>query len=474
MTPVQHTEPAIVPRRLPGWLQCLLVIVLMTGAKAALTPFNPLNNDVTFLAWTAEQVLGAPVYGRDIFDVNPPLSFMLYSPAAFLAPWTGYDPAIRLSVILLSALSIAAFWHAANREMRVALSIVLALFFVLAFPNHFAQREQIAFLLCAPYVAGRGKGRGWAVLIGLMAGIGFMIKPHFLIPLAMLFAYRRRIGTEEIMIAATGIAYAVSLAMFFQLYLFEVVPAASATYWAIHYPLRSLVLPAITILGAALSLFAAGARQPSAMPYLLATIGFTVSALLQQKGFAYHFIPAWGFLVLYLAAMRFNAKSSAGRFAGLFLLAVAAILGASVYIWHLERQEFETLFKEVRSEIDHSRSFASLVPHPYPGFPNGFYSSSRFQGIAIAQMFISAVAAHALGKVSGDPSTAERLALDQAKRELARKPELVFAWVEDHPIVGDEPFDIIAWLNKDEEFRELWKDYVHTRNIGGYRVFRRK
>lgn len=474
MTPLQHTQPAIVLRNLPGWAQCLLVIVMMIGAKIALTPWNPLNNDVTFLAWTAKQVLGPPVYGRDILDVNPPLAFMLYSPAAFLAPWTGHAPAIRLSLMLLSALSIAAFWNSVDRGLRLPLTLVLALFFVLAFPNHFAQREQVALLLCAPYVAGTGKQRGWAVLIGLMAGIGFMIKPHFLIPLAMLFAHRRRIGIEEIVIAAAGITYAVVIAVFFQAYLLEMVPAASATYWAFHHPFRDLVLQSLLILVPALALFAAGARQPSAFPYLLAMVGFTAAAILQAKGFDYHFIPAWGFLALYITAMRFNTKPFMGIMAGFFLLAEAAMLGGTIYRLHREAQRFDALLAEIGQEIDGSASFASLVPHPYPGFPNGFYSQSRFEGIAIAQLFIRAVAFHELGEGKGDRSTAARLALDQAKRELARKPELVFAWVKEHPIVGDKPFDIIAWLNKDEEFRELWKDYVHTRTIGVYILFRRK
>lgn len=144
-----QTSTTIIARRTPDWLLCLLLILATVTAKAALTPLNPLNHDVTFLAWTAAHVLGPAVYGRDILDVNPPLAFMLYWPAAFLAPSTGYDPAIRLTVILLSVLSMAAFWHAADRNMRLPLTIDLGLFFVFAFPNHFAQREHFAFLLCA-------------------------------------------------------------------------------------------------------------------------------------------------------------------------------------------------------------------------------------------------------------------------------------------------------------------------------------
>lgn len=469
-----QTSTTIIARTAPDWLLCLLLILATITAKAALTPLNPLNYDVTFLAWTAEQVLGPAVYGRDIIDVNPPLAFLLYSPAAFLAPWTGYDPAIRLTVILLSVLSMAAFWHAADRNMRVPLTVVLGLFFVFAFPNHFAQREQFAFLLCAPYVAGAGKGRGWALLIGLMAGVGFIIKPYFLIVLVMLIAFRRRIGTEEIVIAAAGATYALVVAIFFQPYLFEVVAAASATYWAFAHPLSDLILPSLAILASALSLFIAGARQSSALPYLLATIGFTAAAVLQGKGFGYHFIPAWGFLALYLAAMRFNPKPIVGAMAGLFLLVEAAALGGLAYRWFLDEQWNKPFVDEVSREIQGSRSFASLAPYPYPGFPDGFSSRSRFQGIAIAQLFIPAVAYHALGEGIGDPRTAERLALDQAKRELARKPELVFTVTDFYPPGSDEPFDILKWLSQDEGFRALWQDYRHTRTIANLHLYRRK
>lgn len=452
---------------------CLWLVLLVIAGTVILTPFHPLNADVTFLAWAAEQALGPAVYGRDIYDVNPPLAFMLYVPAALLAPLTGHDGAIRLWLMLLAILSVTGFWQVADKTIRSLLGLVLVMFFLFAFPDDFGQREQMAFLLCVPYVAGHSSRRGWAILNGFMAGVGFLIKPHFLFVPLLLFALRRTFRKEEWVIAAVAAGYCASLPAFFPAYVFEMVPMALSTYWAISYPLEWLTLQAVIIPLYALPLFLAGARQPASLPYLVATLGFAAAALLQGKGFFYHFIPAWGFLALYLAAVTHNEKRFASRAAALLLLAQAVQLGALAYQLRMTLLSAREVFEEIRAEVDQSRSFSSLSSHPLPVFPVAFYSPARYLGLAMCQIFMPAVAFHEDGHGQGDPAEARRLALLQAKRELARKPDLVIVRAFYHP-AGDETFDSLSWLKRDEGFRDLWKDYVHTRTIADYDLYRRK
>lgn len=449
-----------------------LVVAIMAGTLA-LTPFHILNHDVTFLAWVARKVLGSAVYGRDIYDVNPPLAVLLYVPAALLAPVTGHDPAIRLWMILLASLSAAGLWQVADRRLRTPLAVALVLFYLLAFRGDFAQREQMAFLLCAPYVAGRSSTRGWALVNGVMAGVGFLIKPHFLLVPMLLLMLRRTVGTEERVIAATALAYAGSLVVFFQPYLFEMVPMAMATYWAITY-LRIILAAQLILLAVyALPIFLAAARQPAALPYFLATLGFAAAAALQGKGFLYHFIPAWGFLALFLTATLYNERRIARRCAGLMLLALALTLGGPSIDFGSANRERQATYEALRQEIENAESFSSLSAHPIPVFPIAFYSSARFTGLAMCQLFIQAVAFHETGQGRGDPEEARRLALLQATRELARKPDLVVY----RPFVfpdGETTFDGLAWLKRDEGFRALWKDYVLTRTVGDFQLYRRR
>ena len=156
-------------------LYCPLLIAA-TAAVALAVQWNLLiNPDVAFLTWTASQVMGPPVFGVDIFEINPPLSFMIYLPAAVVAPLIGFDLAIKLWLVCLAGLSIAGLWQSAEPRLRLAIAITLSAYFALALPPAYGQREQIAFLLCAPSAAGNSPRRGWAIAIGVMAGVGFAI-----------------------------------------------------------------------------------------------------------------------------------------------------------------------------------------------------------------------------------------------------------------------------------------------------------
>ena len=187
---------------------CLLLVVLTAASTLFIQSWRIIAPDVSFLAWTARQVMGPAVFGVDIYEVNPPLAFMLYTPAAVLSSLLGYDLAIKLWVTALGCLSVAMFWQTCDAALRLPLTITLALFVALVLPEEFAQREQIAFMLTAPYVAGPCRHRAGAILIGVMAGVGFAIKPYFLVPLVLVFATRRKLRAEEWAIAVTGLAYA--------------------------------------------------------------------------------------------------------------------------------------------------------------------------------------------------------------------------------------------------------------------------
>ena len=202
-----------------SWKACGLVIAVTAAATLAIQYPGYLNHDVAYLTWVADRVMHGAVYGRDVYDINPPLSFLIYVPAALLAQFMGFDPAIRLWTVAVVAVSIASLWQTADKSYRMPVVAALGIFVALAFPREFGQREQFALLLCAPYTAGHTPRRGLAVLNGVMAGIGFALKPYFLIPLALIFLTRRRLRLEEVAIAATGTTYAISIILFFQVYL---------------------------------------------------------------------------------------------------------------------------------------------------------------------------------------------------------------------------------------------------------------
>lgn len=450
------------------------LLLALTSVLFVLMPlYNVVDYDTALLTWLANEVMGPPVFGRDVLEVNPPLSFMLYVPAVLLSHLAGFDWGVRIWILCLTLLSVSCLWQTAPRPLRMPITLVVILFAAFAFPNHYAQREQIVFLLCVPYVAGIAPNRRLGALIGVMAAAGFLTKPHFLIPLAFVFALRRRIGTEEVVIALCGLVYAVTLALFFQPYLFEMIPATVATYWAIYFPLDTLLTNVAYVLVSSVPLALTGDRQPAARPFAAATFGFTAAVLLQQKGFFYHFIPAYGFLALFLTVRTYNTRRITAVTAAIFLALQVAMIGYAWQYWWVRYAAMADERTGLQEEIDRSGSYISFVPEPYPAFPAAIHTPSRFAGIAIHQIFIPAVARYATGLAEGDPTEANRLALSQALREIRRKPDLVITM--DFPYaVDDKPFDILEWYKRDPAFREEWKNYSFDRVIGYYRLYKRR
>ena len=462
-----------VVRHSEGRGQFVLLLGLALAAFLLQPFYNIVDFDVAFLSWTADKLLHHAVFGRDILDVDPPLCVLIYMPAALLAPLLGMEWGIRVWMLVLTVLSLSTLWQTAGRALRLPVAVAVLLFVTLALPEHFAQREEITFLLCAPYVAGRADDRRWAMLSGVMAGVGFMMKPHFLIALAAVFGLRRKIGTEERAIAASGMAYALTLLVFFHPYLREMIPMAMVTYWAISWPWAYVAAQAGFVLMVSVPLALAGAPQPAAVPYFAATLGFMAAAVLQQKGFVYHFIPAYGFMTLFTTARMYNPRRLVALVAAAFLAVEALALARASMAWQSNEASLAPLFASLRSEIDRSSAYTSFVPDPAGGFPMAIHTSSRFVGIAICPIFIQAVARYATGQARGDASMANHLALWQAVTELARQPDLVITWNGPFEF-GGRPFDVLSWLNTHDEFRAAWSNYSFDRRIGPFTLYRRR
>lgn len=459
----------------PGWRGrpevCLLLVVFTATSILFMQSFVTINSDVSFLTWTARQVMGKPVFGVDVYEVNPPLAFMIYSPAAFLGPFLGYDLAVKLWVTLLACLSVSVFWNTCNVEMRLPLAITLALLPAFLLPTVFGQREQIAFLLTAPYAAGPSRSRGGAVVSGVMAAIGFSIKPYFLIPLVFIFASRRKIGIEERTIIVTGGIYAVSLLLFFRPYLFEFMPLARATYWAFSMKDSARVTWQITgfILLSAVPFSLAGSPQPSARGFIAATYGFTAAAFIQYKGLTYHFFAAWGFLNLFLVARVFNKRPMIAVCAVIDLLALNFMLGRDT-VDSMKPSKNQKIMVQLLPEIDRAPSFLSFAYGPFPAFPTALYTKSDYKGMAIWPIFISAAREPLGGRELQD--RARQLTINQAVQELQRKPALVIVQQADS-VSGwsRNQFDLLSFFQSDTQFRRLWAHYTYEKTIGDYRLY---
>lgn len=452
-----------------GWI--LLFVILGSWGVQRQTLINP---DVAFLAWISREVLGPPVFGVDIWEINPPLAFMLYTPAALLSSFMGFGLAIKIWITLLGCLSVIGVWLAADRPLRAGVAGMLALFFVCGMPGGYGQREQIALLLCAPYAAGSLRDWRLALMSGVMAGVGFCIKPHYLIALLLVFATRRRLRLEEWAIAVTGLAYAASILLFFQPYLFGFLPMAVPSYAAVFNGREDLAwLSALVVLGT-VPLFLAGAPQPGARGYLMAALGFTAAAVLQYRGFVYHYMAAFGFMLLFQTACLFNAKTFTAVMSGLFLLVEGWVFATGGYYWFFKQDPQQQQVSALLRELESADSFWVPAFSSFPAFPTALYTRAHYAGRSFWPIYLPLARQYAATSTNPIALDAMKRSLDQALGELAKEPDVVIVPVNKDTQRGKPFRDVLSLLSRNREFDVFWKDYVLDKTVADFQIYRRR
>lgn len=223
-------EPALLP---DTWLIAALALIAGVGVVQAYA--LPTNGDVAWLLYVAGRILdGARPY-VDVVETNPPWILVLNLGFVGLSRLVGLGPShgLLLAVFALIGLSLSLTWRL-SRGLPGALRRVGILTWAYLLLAHigamFAQREHLLEILILPYVFGaiaeaRGDRppRGLAVLAGLMAGVGFALKPYFvpaLIAIEVYLAWQRGVQVwrrpQLLAIATVFAVYAVVLLVWFR------------------------------------------------------------------------------------------------------------------------------------------------------------------------------------------------------------------------------------------------------------------
>jgi hypothetical protein len=307
------------------------LLLALFAVSIAVRLSQTVNNDVAWYVYSAGAWLDGGRLYRDIFfEVNPPLTLYLTAPAVYLAKLAGLFPVhvYLVYVFVLIALSLALFQRVIARLPSASPAsvrgLVLAAFLalVIAPAGDFGQREHLMMILCLPYVAllaqrASGDIFGWplAAVIGAMAGLGFAIKPHFLLVLLAIELYlllhsRRLVACvrpETVALAASGLLYGASLILVTPDYLTSVVPYALEVYNANYRNSLGFVLARkeTFLVPLTVALYLTIRRRQRLRELtdvcLIAVICFFTVYLVQMKGWNYQIYPVTAWLVMSFA-----------------------------------------------------------------------------------------------------------------------------------------------------------------------------
>lgn len=372
-----------------------------------------LNYDVGWLITVAEQTLDGRRLYTDIVEINPPLIVWLTQVPVRAARLFGIDSilAFRIFVFAMIAVSVGLMRRPARQVLGKNHSNFLLLIAVALVPltwKYFGEREHLAVILLAPYLIINAVDTAPAttlrtrVAAGLLAGVGFSLKPHF-VPLFLISCVLRRrpwrtlAGFEHQAAAlAAMVLYALAALPSLPNYL-ALVRTYGALYWQLlHRPgLEILLGHAAGLTAIAAMLTYAGLRPTIArrsVPDSLAAAccWFLAAVVLQGKGLSYHYYPAFVLGLLTTAWVLLDpaqplpvSPRRSFRFVAAALLAAALLLGAARTAWSLvddvgpEAGEFGELIRLV-DRLAPGGTFAALDMELAESFPAANYTTASW------------------------------------------------------------------------------------------------
>ena len=481
--------------------------------------------DQTWSLFAADRFLNGARLGVDLWLVGPPLIVWLYELPVALGHRFGVPAveALQASIFLLAAFSIAWSSMLVRRgpagDGRVAgwFAIVMVFATIVHPWVHIGQREHILLLLVVPYLVmaawridGKAPSPGEALAVGLLAGIGFLVKPHhLLVPAAIeaLVLYRRRslrllFRPEAMALAATCVGYAIAVWLWAPDYLSKIVPMALATYYEYHRhalfelirPMRALKLLIVLVVWAAMYRWLAHRALTCVLVVAgLAAIGAVVA---QMKGHEYQFVPVLGFFDLLCGVMVIDGWLLATRRwtrpvpAGGAIAGTAAMVVAAVAIGYpLQRARAAHPYTDDR--IAAQRAVGPYIPRgttvlilststeTFFGevLDRGWNWASRFDCLWMLPGIVHAE--HAAATAHRDEPSAIREDAARVREAVAAdltlwRPMLVLVdRCQDASItpcmgIGHLRLDLLKWLDGGSGFAAAWSAYVPEGRIGPY------
>jgi hypothetical protein len=384
------------------------VLLILLAAFLIYTQYQKPNHDVSWLLIAAERFLNGGSYLTDFFEVNPPLSILIYAPAVLLNNLSGMGayPSFISYVILISLLvsffSSRLSGYSADSKFSARLVFLVFLIALVVLPGyHFGQRDHMAGIFLLPYIVFMANRKSnihtlsvSKLLVFVLASIGCLIKPPLILAPLLVKVYRafqskslmEFVGYDLAVFLLTTATYAGVIFLFFNDFL-EVAKAGMDLYS--FYALNQLGVARKIILtvGIIITLWVLWVvsyrlkisdEEKRLVRYMIvASFGLLLSFLLQNKGWVYHLMPAATFLFIAVVMTTVSRIEAFGRpgahFANIGLLTamVMLIFAAAVKVNHiksLEKFEEKGLVKIVR-EAEKSDSLAAFSTSLDPAFP---------------------------------------------------------------------------------------------------------
>ena len=287
-----------------------------------------INWDVSWLLETTKRLLAGGTYAQHFLETNPPLILFLYTIPVVLSGYIGsltsnfliFIYAICLLSLILSYRILQPLMQADRLGLMLFCSALVCCELIVPC-YEFGQREHLTFLFIIPYVLLLASINTSLYPLylrytaGLLAGIGFAIKPHFLIPLIFIWCWelfkkrdlRGCISIENGCIVVVMSMYLLATLIITPDYFSFILPIVFKFYLTFNEPLFNLMTYPWSNLFYIVMLLGLWHLNQQQIPYrnlyeiiLLCNLGFFLVFILGGRFFYYHFLISAAFSILLL------------------------------------------------------------------------------------------------------------------------------------------------------------------------------
>jgi hypothetical protein len=474
----------------------LLWVILWTVAALSVHLSGFMNLDNASMLYASERLVAGEKPYVDFYEVNPPLILWIYALPVLAANIFAIDaiPAFFVFVMMLALTSLSLAYREMQSQSffdkKITRGVVfsgLAITVLGCSGLLYGQREHFFILLILPYFIQSltlAREREWGMrqmLIALMAGIGFSIKPFFVLVwganelIGALAARRLRLlcRPTNIVIGLTGVTYIGFAYWLTPNYFSLIIPYLQLTYIGFNAPFAELfkagMLLAVMYALPQFFVKTEGSARLVKHRLLACMIAGIAILVMQTKGWVNHYYPmmffgSLSFAVLLAYILERKPELTLRNFALMwcmgfvvFLLPVFQLAGfresqaaQKDYIAQIEKYVIQNRAQGKPLLIlsyNLGAAFPAMNYLPVT-FPFHFHSQWLLPGIAAAEK---------AGGATPELDAARQFAIDTLAGDLERlKPPVV---------VVDNNNNYIEDFSRDDRFSALWKNYRQAGKI---------
>lgn len=491
------------------WLPLLLLCLLAYWIQIN----QYLEPDIAILSHEALQMLQGKTYAHGIFEPNPPMIFYLNFLPVIISKLTGWNyiyvfQTYITTLIFLSILCTQFFFNIIFQSKKHFIDVMTYAWacILLFLPmRSFGQREHLLLMFTMPYVLlaairleNKTVKKSMTMITGIMAGIGFAIKPFFVLTLILIefvFVYRNKsvfgwLRIESVIAALMIIFYGFAVIVFYPGYL-DIIPLWFPVYKARVFPWEELImsLPFLFACSAmTLSFFTRREEAFSAIKLILSIvmIGFAIAYLIPRVAWYYHLLPVFSvaclYFVLILTELADKTSASSTRilerlvigvmFLTVFLIPVfqgTLITQNAMSHFHDNGSIRKLITFLDKNEPDNNYTFFSMSHRltilkfystaQYVGSFSFFWEFSRFIPGKQAMAYRRDILPYVLNIISHDLNI--------------NKPRFIINDTASSDYYLHQKIDFPREYVSNKQFREAWSHYAYSHNIGKYEIYKR-